>query len=177
MPPPLPCAPVAGSRHALPPWHLRPVVMNNRDCLVMQWDGDEDTRAISENMVLQLGQEPLKVSVVDKQVHVCGNFVKGSADTITRNTADGSLVLEGHVKMHYGKEGKKVEVAAEHVVVGIADGRIEVSGLERAARPPLTSPKAKEVRPTSTAPTSCPACPRAAGDCNDIFSFWTGFFR
>jgi hypothetical protein len=128
-------------------------------------------------MVLHVGPEPLKVCVADKQVHVSGNFIKGSADTIGRNAANGNLVMEGHVKLHYGKEGKKVEVAADQVVVNITDGRVEVSGLDRAAWTPLTTPRQGEVRPTTTVPTSCPLCPASGDEHNQIFNFWTGFFR
>ncbi len=166
LPPPVPCRTATAARHAFSPWRLSVVVLNDRARLAMRWDGDEETCAYCEDMVVQIDQEPLKVSVVDKQVRVSGSFVKGSADTVTRNTADGSLVLEGHVKMHYGKEGQKVEVAAEHVVVGIADGRVEVKGPGSAAHP----------RP-STAPVRCPACPTSSGECPRAFDFCTGFFR
>ncbi len=172
VPPPAPAA-------ALAPWQLRVVTINNQPLVMMQWQGDKDTRASSEVMTVHIGPEPLKVVVADKQLHVSGNFIKGSADTITRNTADGSLVMEGHVKVNYGKDGKTVEVAADEVVVGITDGRVEVRGLARAAFPAgLSAPKTGEIRPATTVPTSCPACPAGCDESHKaLFNFWTGFFH
>jgi hypothetical protein len=109
------------------PWKIRAVVEKDHTCLEMQVNaGGEETRACCENMVLKIGNESLKVAVADKQVQVHGSFVKGSADTVTRNSADGSIFLEGHVKLKYEKGGQKAEVSAERVVVGVADGRLEV---------------------------------------------------
>jgi len=95
--------------------------------------GGEDACAYCDNMVLKVGTESLKLSVADKQIRVCGSFVKGSADAIIRNTGDGSILLEGHVKLKYEKEGQKAEVSAERVVVGVADGRLEVKPVEQQA--------------------------------------------
>jgi hypothetical protein len=160
------------------PWLLRVVELNHHSRLMMQFDGDKDTPRVScEEMVLHVGPEPLTVSVEGKQVHLSGNFIKGSADTIGRNAANGNLVMEGHVKLNYGKEGKKVEVTADQVVVNITEGRVEVSGLGRAAWTPLTTPKQGEVRPTTTTPTNCPLCPASSDEAHQVFNFWTGFFR
>src|SRR5262249_17434546 len=86
--------------------------------------------AYCDDMVLKIGHESLQVTVADKQIHVNGSFVKGSADSVTRNTVDGSLLLEGHVKVKYEKNGQKADVSAERVVVGVADGRLEVKRVE-----------------------------------------------
>jgi hypothetical protein len=170
-PPPVACMippPIPPAHHHGVAWQLRPVVMNDHPCLVMQWDGDEATRVVSEEMTVQMGHESLKVVAGEKRIHVCGSCVKGSADLITRNPADGGIVMEGHVKMHYEKDGQKVEVSAEHVAVGVADGRIEVTGLHRAADMP---------RPCEKSCPACPACPPASGADLHLFDFWTGFFR
>jgi hypothetical protein len=168
-PPPMP------ARSVLSPWRMQVVVQNNQPRLMMQWYGDQDTRVSCEELVLHVGGESLKLAASDKQVVVSGKFVKGRADAISRNP-DGSLLLEGHVKMHYGKEAKKVEVTAEDVVVGLTDGRVVVRGLDRAASPePLTDPV--PIRPTSATPTSCPSCPGTGCDAVRAFHFWLGLFH
>jgi hypothetical protein len=160
------------------PWQMRVVELNKQPRLMMQFDGDKDTPRVScEELTVHVGPEPLKVSVEGKQVHVSGNFFKGSADTIGRNAANGNLVLEGHVKMQYGKEGNKVEVTAEEVVVSMSEGRVEVRGLGRTAWTPTTTPRQGEVRPTSTTPTSCPLCPALGDVRSQNFNFWTGLFQ
>jgi hypothetical protein len=172
---PQPSSPPMVAPRTFSSWRLRVQVKNDHPCLLMQWDGNGDTRAFCDEMALQVGPEPLKVSVANKQVSVSGNFLKGSADTISRNTADGNLLLEGHVKMHYGREGKKVEVAADQVVVGIADGRVEVRGLGHIVSPTLPAPQ--EIRPTSTTAPQCPLCPTSKDDRTQLFNFWMGFMQ
>ena len=89
------------------------VTEKDRSCLEMQMSGGgEETCACCDSMVLKIGNESLKVAVVEKQVQVNGSFFKGSADTVTRNSADGSILLEGHVKLKYEKAGQKAEVNA-----------------------------------------------------------------
>jgi len=123
-------APVMPSTAA--PWRLRTVAQKDHTCLEMQLSaGGEDACAYCDNMVLKIGNEKLKVCVADKQIQVNGSFVKGSADSVTRNTADGSILFEGHVKLTYEKAGQKAEVSAERVLVGVADGRLEVKPVEQ----------------------------------------------
>ena len=125
-PPPPPPAP------SWVPWRLHTVTDKDHTCLEMQMSGGgEDARACCDSMVLKVGKESLKLSVTDKQVHVCGSFFKGTCDNVVRNTADGSLVLEGHVDLKYDRQGQKAQVSAERVLVGIADGRLEVKPVEK----------------------------------------------
>jgi hypothetical protein len=135
---PAPTAPVAYPvvrPAAHNPWRLRAVVEKDHPCLEMQLNvAGEDACAYCDNMTLKIGNESLKVTVADKQLHVSGSFVKGSADSVTRNTLDGSILLEGHVKVKYEKDGQKAEVSAERVLFGVADGRLEVKPVEKADR-------------------------------------------
>jgi hypothetical protein len=132
--PPLPppcayptCRPNVGS-----PWQLRAVAQKDHTRLEMQFSAaGEDTCAYCDDMVLKIGNEKLKVNVVEKQLHVHGSFVTGSADCLMRNPADGSVTFEGHVKLTYEKNGQKAEVSAERVVIGMADGRLEVKPTEQ----------------------------------------------
>ncbi len=129
---PPPPAPACAPQPQCNPWKIWAVVEKDRTCLEMQVNaGGEETRAYSDNLVLKIGKESLKLTIVEKQVQVNGSFVKGSADTVTRNSADGSIFLEGHVKLKYEKAGQKAEVTAERVVVGVADGRLEVKPVEQ----------------------------------------------
>jgi hypothetical protein len=131
-PPPAPCQAACSARAGVTPWRLRAVVEKERTCLEMQLTGaGEDASVCCDHMVLKIGGESLKVSICDKQIQVSGSFVKGSADSLTRNTTDGSITLEGHVKVHYDKDGQKAAVSGERVVVGIADGRLEVKPVEK----------------------------------------------
>src|SRR5262249_20496482 len=133
---PVPPAPVQAACTAYSnatPWRLRTIVEKEKTCLEMQLSGaGEQASVCCDHMVLKIGGESLKVTVGDKQVQVVGSFIKGCADTVTRNTADGSLLLEGHVKVHYDKDGQKAAVSGERVVVGVADGRLEVKPVEKA---------------------------------------------
>ncbi len=133
VPPPPPVQGACHTRCAVSPWRLKAVVEKERTCLEMQLCGaGEDTSVCCEHMVLKIGGESLKVCVHEKQIQVNGSFVKGSADCLTRNTADGSILLEGHVKVHYDTDGQKASVSGERVVVGVADGRLEVKPVEKA---------------------------------------------
>ena len=123
-----PCVPVATS-----PWRLRAIVEKDHSRVEMQFTaGGEDASACCDDMVLKIGKEKVKVSVVDKQLQVHGSFFTGTADSVSRTPADGSVLFEGHVKLTYEKAGQKAEVSAERVVVGIADGRLEVKPVEPA---------------------------------------------
>jgi hypothetical protein len=132
VPPPPPVQGACNTRCAVSPWRLKAVVEKERTCLELQLSGaGEDACVCCEHMVLKIGGESLKVCVHDKQLQVSGSFVQGSADSVTRNTADGSILLEGHVKVRYDKDGQKASVSGERVVVGVADGRLEVKPVEK----------------------------------------------
>jgi len=129
--PPIPVAPSA-AYPGLQPWRVRTVTEKEHTCLEMQMDYPEGARVCCENMVVKLGKDSLKLSVAAKQVHVCGSFFKGTADSVTRNATSNTLVFEGHVDLKYERQGQKAQVSAEHVVVGVADGRLEVKPVEKA---------------------------------------------
>jgi hypothetical protein len=129
---PNPCLPPVPAPPVVSPWRIRAVSDKDHTGLEMQFTaGGENACACCDGMTLKVGNESLKLCVADKQVQVSGSFIKGGADTITRNTADGSICLEGHVKLKYEKNGQKAEVSGERVVVGIADGRLEVKPVEQ----------------------------------------------
>jgi hypothetical protein len=105
---------------------------DGRACLTVHIShGGEETCASCAGMVLKVGGDALKVNVVGKQIEVCGSFGRAVADSLTRGDSDGALVLEGHVRMKYNKDGQKAEIAADHVAVNVADGHLEVKPSEK----------------------------------------------
>jgi hypothetical protein len=120
-------AATAVSRPETGAWHIRVVNEEGAARLAIQpTHGGEDNYATCEHIVLKADGTRLKIAVSGKQVAVCGPFGKATADSLTRNEGDGSFVLEGSVRLSYHKDGLKAEVSAEHVVVGVADGHLEV---------------------------------------------------
>ena len=83
-----------------------------------------------EHMTLNMpdGKE-WTVAAVGKQVVVSGPSFKASCDSFARTTAEGLLpgfILQGHVHLHHGKSGMKVDVESEQVFLVLRDGKVEV---------------------------------------------------
>jgi lipopolysaccharide export system protein LptA len=81
-------------------------------------------------MVLKVGGETLKLEITGKQIQVSGSFLKATGDRLTHNRADGSLLLEGKVKLSYSKNGQKAEITAQRIAVGVGDGSLVVPPTE-----------------------------------------------
>jgi hypothetical protein len=139
-------------------WRMTVVEEGGKACLGMQSAVGTSPCATCENMVLKVGGDALKVAVVGKQVQVHGKCVRATADSMCWCAHQGEIVLEGSVKLKYDGDGQKADVTAEHVVVGIRDGSIEVRG----ATPTVVRGR-KPVEPPN--------------DVQQTFEFWTGFFR
>ena len=97
----------------------------------------------------------LSACAVSKQVQITGPALTATADSVAGAGKPGCLVLEGHVQLKYQKAGQRAEVMAEHVLVGLADGRLEIE--------------------PRNAGTSSVKSPEPVSLTN--FSFWTGFFK
>ena len=139
-----------------------------------------DAQATCESLSFKAGGEPFVLSVDGKQVHVDaglgarldGVYVKGNADRVTRTGAGGAvLVMEGHVKVCYGRQGQHAEVMAERVVVNLATGHVETDidggkGYPAWLTPPAAGEKAvrasslEESTWESFLKTSWPSAPR-----------------
>lgn len=82
-----------------------------------------------EHMTLSMpdGKE-LTVATIGKQVVVSGPSLKAMCDSLTRCGSESSicLTLQGHVRLHQGKDGMKTDVEAEQVRLFMHDGRMEV---------------------------------------------------
>ena len=86
-----------------------------------------DTQMTCECLSVSVpGGKPLKLAVADKQVRISGAFVTATADRLVRMGHDDRMVLEGHVQLTYDKDGQRAEVTAEHVIVGLAQGDLEI---------------------------------------------------
>jgi hypothetical protein len=87
------------------------------------------------------------------RVSVGGLSLSGEADRATLGGAQGCLVLEGNVHLAWGQDGHNGRITAEHVVVHLKDGMVEVG--------PATG--------------ALSASPNAVQPC--LFSFWQSFVR
>jgi lipopolysaccharide export system protein LptA len=86
------------------------------------------------------------------RVSVAGLTINGEADRATLGGAQGCMVLEGNVHLAWGQDGHNARITAEHVVVHLKDGRVEVG----------PTPEGQGM--TTNALQSC-------------FSFWPSFAR
>jgi hypothetical protein len=89
--------------------------------------------ATCDHLVLNCcGNEHIKVTAGEKQVALSGPCMHATADRVIRMTRDNCIMLDGHVRCVYHKEGERAEISADHVTVGLADGRLEVTSGHKA---------------------------------------------
>jgi hypothetical protein len=86
----------------------------------------DDCTVCCDHCVLTVADESFKVEVREHQVHIDGEFMKASADKVTRSHHKDQLVLEGHVKMQYNRDGQKAEMSAAMIVVDLVDGTVKM---------------------------------------------------
>jgi len=120
-------------------WQIRPLFEDGQDRLEIQC-GD-GTRATCESLVLcAAGQKgnsttSCKLAVVDKHVTIEAPGLEAQADSVTRLPED-HLLLQGHVNLRYCRDGQGTRVKeADRVVIGLADGSVEVRPMPAPARP------------------------------------------
>jgi hypothetical protein len=112
-------------------------------------------------MVLKGGEgKTLKLAVADRHVQVSCDFFEATAERMTQNKADATIILEGQVHLKYHKGATSGEIKCEHVVLGLNDGRMEL----RSAGP----------IPTGCKPTDSP---KPTSDSQQLFQFWTGILQ
>lgn len=105
---------------------LKAVTVDGRDKLeIRTCDG---TRLTCENLDLSLpGAAGCKVAAGHKQVMISGPFLKAVADTVRRaGGPQDHIILEGHVQLHYQKDGQRAEVTGDQVQIGLAKGSLEI---------------------------------------------------
>jgi hypothetical protein len=126
-------------------WQIRPLCEDGQDRLEIQC-GD-GTRATCESLVLCAagqkgnGTTSCKLAVMDKHVTVEAPGLEAQADSVTRLPED-HLLLQGHVNLRYCRDGQGTRVKeADRVVIGLADGSVEVRPMPAPTRP-VSSPSA-----------------------------------
>jgi hypothetical protein len=89
--------------------------------------------ATCDHLVLNCcGNEHIKVTAGEKQITLSGPCMQATADRVIRMARDNCIMLDGHVRCVYHKEGERAEISADHVTVGLADGRLEVTSGHKA---------------------------------------------
>jgi hypothetical protein len=86
-----------------------------------------------ENMVLKMTGGPITVTSAGTQVRIAGPSLKAAADKICTYPND-RMVLEGHVRFCQREDGHCTELmVADKVIVGLADGHLEIMKSSKAA--------------------------------------------
>jgi hypothetical protein len=145
----LQCTVTEPVKPACPPATIRVVTEDGQARLEVQ--GCCGSCMSCENMVLKMPEcGPIKVGVTSKvllkvceahglgceacaserewkssQVLVCGPLLKAAADSVTTDQK-GHVILEGHVRVKYHKDGQAAKVVADRVVVSLADGQLDI---------------------------------------------------
>jgi hypothetical protein len=124
----------------------------------------DGSRAACESLTFQAaGEEPVEAGVEGKQVFVrtaptkgAQDYLRGSADRVTRRGPDGAVVsLEGNAKLTFSRKGTKAEVTANRISVNLATGQVEVEGAGSTAPPPPPGvPATYQLRPCEPTPDS-----------------------
>jgi hypothetical protein len=151
MPPP--AVDYAVALPAPPPvrtWALKAVKEDGSSVLEVLNGGD--ARVTCENLVITKEGNSFRVTAHGEQVAITGPFLEARADRLIRVEHNGRVVLEGHVKLNYKKDGQSANVEAERVVVGLGDGSLEIKGAGGKKAPTV-------------------------GSADVLFQFWTGFFH
>jgi len=105
-----------------------------------------------ETLSLNMTDGKIKLCVRDGQIRLCGPHFQAVADRLTGTGAEDRVVLEGHVRVQYADDHTKVTAdTADRVVIGLKDGRLEIS------------------------PKSPPADRKKEAEA--VFQFWQGFMR
>jgi hypothetical protein len=146
----------------------------------LQIRGSDGMTAILEGLTFPGGGQTITLAVGGMQVQFRGSSIRGVADRLTRGGPGGAtLTLEGHVKMHWGRDDRHAEATCEKAVVNLATGRVEVD-LSATSPPPLPSLRPAECQTGTIRPTGASTpkpLPPPSGKTNAVFTFSTGMFR
>jgi hypothetical protein len=159
MPPPvIPCSMAMPVPAPAPQCLMKVVTEEGKSCLEVVNGGE--TQMTCDSLMLKVpGSSPLSVTVAGKQVQLSSHCLKASADRVARPAGEECLILEGNVRLDYHKDGKHTETTADRVVVGLADGSLEIE----------------------SAATADPKAAHHASDPEDplqqMLGYWLGTFR
>jgi hypothetical protein len=135
----VPCCPVPTEA---PSWVLRTSTENGKTLLEMYYP-NSDTSTTCENLSVKVpGSGRIKVAPSGKQVQVQATSLAARADRLTSTGRPGYLLLQGHVQLSWKKDGMGAEVSANEILIGLADGHLEVKPVPAAPKPsqPVVQP-------------------------------------
>jgi hypothetical protein len=122
----------AGS--ASPPGTMRAAVEDGQERIEMQCPGGIMSCDGLAFNVPGSGRTQTRLFAKDRQIQIRNPYFKASADRALKTGPGQQMVLEGHVRVKY-LAGTNAEVVAERIVLGLADGRLEI-------QPAVTNEKA-----------------------------------
>jgi hypothetical protein len=115
-------------------WHVR-AVSGHKDKLEIDVGSGMHMTCTSLELTVP-GSGCVKFTAHGKQVCVSGPSVEATAQAVSSSGSTGCIALDGHVWLQYQKGSERAEVTAERVVLGLADGKLEVQPL-----PPVKPPE------------------------------------
>jgi hypothetical protein len=118
-----------------------------------------DVRMVCDHLVLKIaGQKPLKATVAGKQVAISGPGLTARADTISVGRREDCISLGGNVRLEHRPAGQKPceVISAGQVVLNLADGQLMI---------------------LSAGSLTTTTKPALAEEAEQLFNFWTGFYR
>src|SRR5439155_26819202 len=99
-----------------------------------------NTCLMCQRMSLKMAHgEHFKIAAHEKQLQVSSPSVEALADRLSQLDGTDCIVLEGHVRLKYHKEGIGAEVSAERAVVDFSQGHLQIMGSPAANKPPAVS--------------------------------------
>ncbi len=117
-----------------PAWRMH-VAKEGKNVYVEFCSGRE-ARVTCQEMNVKIGScHQLGVSVMfglsnsglpENQLAISGSGLIAAADSITKPDGADRIVLEGHVRLNYHKDGTSAKITAEHVVIDLKDGYLSV---------------------------------------------------
>lgn len=128
-PPPLPIPPAVALESNRTTAHgckMRVVTEDGKEKLEIQSDSGA---LICESLEMKAPNccGRLRLSAVSKQVQITDPTLTATADSVAGVGKPGYLLLVGHVQLKYHKSGQRAEVTAEHILIGLADGYLEIA--------------------------------------------------
>jgi hypothetical protein len=143
VPPPAPAMSVTTFAIANP-------AMSGHCCLrVVHEDGEphleiqdgSDARMTCDHLTFKVpGCSAVKVSACEKQVQISTSYLKATADSVTRSGPKDRIVLEGHVTVHWSKDGGHVDLVVDKATVDLVKGHMDIETTS-------VKPAQTEVRP------------------------------
>jgi hypothetical protein len=127
-----PAAPAACLCPTQPSCQVRVVQADGKARLVIQAGADVTLTCECTTLIMDCrrGQEtvrvPVKLSIAEDRVCIECEHLHATASRFTHGGPGGCVTLEGDVKLKYVDQKRSAQIAADEVVVDLADGRLEI---------------------------------------------------